>query len=191
MTPEQIEEIKSRKCGTCYSCCVNLGIDELKKYPAQNCKHLDGGIGPETRCSIYKDRPTACHTYRCAWLQGLGTPDMRPDKSGLLVTTYNPHFENSGTMSATICITNPKIGDPKDLQILNQEPLHQVLTSLLEIHCKDIRIVAYHTLDIIHILDGQIFRGVRQKNSKGKYEELVIATFNPPAGVYRIEERTT
>lgn len=59
-----------RQCGTCYACCVALGIAELRKHAGATCRHLDGR-DPERRCTIYERRPVACSGYRCAWLVGL------------------------------------------------------------------------------------------------------------------------
>lgn len=35
-------------------------------------------------CGIYDDRPPACRSYSCMWLDGHGAGDDRPDKSGML-----------------------------------------------------------------------------------------------------------
>ena len=44
------------------------------------CKYLVGG------CTIYKDRPSQCRNYECAWTQGLLPEWMRPDLVGALVS---------------------------------------------------------------------------------------------------------
>jgi len=185
MTPQDRKtEILSRKCGPCYACCTYLGISELKKFPGQHCKHLDGSLGAETRCSIYEDRPKACETYKCGWLQGLGNPQDRPNQSGLLVTPYHPNQPDSGTMSATIIITDKSkcgtINDPTT-------PLCRVLQDLIMIHCNDIRILSYDHDDLIHILNGNIYRGKRLKTPN--HEELKFMTFNPPIGKYHLQDK--
>ena len=48
-----------RPCGECAACCVWLGIESLKKWPGQTCKHLDGSI-LDKRCTVYDQRPACC-----------------------------------------------------------------------------------------------------------------------------------
>lgn len=79
----------SRECGSCYACCVHLGIKELKKYTGQTCKHLNGASGPTKRCSIYQTRPGVCSQFKCFWLIGWGPDYLRPSECGILISAYN------------------------------------------------------------------------------------------------------
>ncbi len=42
----------------------------------------------EKRCQIYDTRPSTCREFRCAWLGGFGPDASRPDRSGVIVTSY-------------------------------------------------------------------------------------------------------
>jgi Fe-S-cluster containining protein len=170
---------EARKCGPCYACCIYLGIAELKKWPAQTCKYLDGSLGAETRCSIYPKRPTACQTYACAWVKGLGSEDLRPDLSGLLITPYEPYFPDSGSMSITITIT-----DLKKCGTLEAGPLRQVLDIIISSSCQDIRIINFENTKTLHIYKGNIYQGRRSKSKD--YEELIFENFDPPIGRFAI-----
>ncbi|MCU8055421.1 YkgJ family cysteine cluster protein [Shewanella sp. SM34] len=82
--------VEGRACGECSACCVHLKIEEdsLKKSADVPCPHLQSGGG----CGIYKDRPSVCRTWYCAWrvLGQLGD-EWRPDRSGIIL-----RFDESG-----------------------------------------------------------------------------------------------
>lgn len=74
------------ECGECRQCCITGEVEDGPFYkPAHSpCKHLC-----KTGCGIYVDRPSACKSYRCLWLQSQGgnrpmSPDMRPDRLGVI-----------------------------------------------------------------------------------------------------------
>jgi len=86
-----------RECGECVVCCVYPRIEdpELKKAPMKHCPNLalpysevtdvvyyTGGNGSKN-CRIYETKPQSC-AYLCAWRQGHGDEDDRPDKSLML-----------------------------------------------------------------------------------------------------------
>lgn len=59
------------------------------KKAGEVCHHLcSAGYG----CRIYADRPLLCSNYRCAWLQGRGAEEDRPDLSGVLVESRDTQF---------------------------------------------------------------------------------------------------
>lgn len=68
-----------RECGECKACCVVFDIDELGKRAGVKCEHLCSN-----GCSRYETRPVTCRAYRCAWLDGYGDDEMRPDRSGIV-----------------------------------------------------------------------------------------------------------
>ncbi|HCB3267213.1 MULTISPECIES: YkgJ family cysteine cluster protein [Citrobacter] len=75
--------IKNRKCGSCSVCCTSLRIEQptLKKLADVPCQHLK----PQGGCSIYDERPSVCRTWYCGWrILDIG-PEMRPDRSGVLI----------------------------------------------------------------------------------------------------------
>lgn len=175
--PQETQETLTRSCGTCYSCCVHLGISQLKKYPGQSCKNLNGNLGPETRCSIYPNRPKACSRYSCAWLEGLGSEVHRPDKSGILITPYP--LKEKDTFSVTIMITNHSLaGDWRDENSL----LRQIIHDLLNLLCKQIRIISYSTKQVILFKDSKIYLGKLLPTKE--YEELIFSIQNLPIGTY-------
>jgi len=42
-------------------------------------------IAGGTSCLIYENRPSCCSAYRCAWINGEGDEEDRPDKCGVVV----------------------------------------------------------------------------------------------------------
>ena len=85
-----------RKCGDCIVCCVYLRINdpELNKPGMSHCPHV-WAAEPEVPgkrvcyngegCKIYDKRPVVCAGYTCAWLQGHGEEEDRPDRCGVLM----------------------------------------------------------------------------------------------------------
>lgn len=74
---------RTRSCGPCSVCCTRLGVGELDKRVDLDCWHIGLGGG----CSVYDRRPTSCRLYTCMWLRGDLPQDLRPDRSGILVST--------------------------------------------------------------------------------------------------------
>jgi hypothetical protein len=72
-----------RECGGCTQCCKVIAVPELSKPQGQWCSHCLIGKG----CAIYPLRPQGCIDFRCLWLQGYGTDDMRPDKSKVVMAS--------------------------------------------------------------------------------------------------------
>jgi hypothetical protein len=172
-----------RTCGTCFACCVALGITELKKWPSQTCRHLTPGDSPELdhRCSIYQDRPAACQIYRCGWLQGLGEEDGRPDQSGQLVSTYLR--EDEVGIAATIMVTDPQRAGSA---LEEGSRLHGMISHLLELGITELRI----TQDgrALYFRDGTIKKGRILHPGKGKYEGMLLEVEDEPLGHYELRE---
>lgn len=75
-----------RECGSCTACCTWL-IGNAYGWEfggGKSCRFLC-----ETGCSVHKARPKVCENYFCAWAQELIDEDLRPDKSGILVSVEN------------------------------------------------------------------------------------------------------
>ena len=68
---------EENKCGGCSLCCKVTAIPELEKPLNKWCEHCAIGNG----CTIYETRPVSCQQFRCLWLSGALSPEMRPDKS--------------------------------------------------------------------------------------------------------------
>lgn len=59
-------------------CCKLITIKVLNKPAGEwcpNCAPRNGG------CQIHGEHPETCKQFQCHWLKGLGSADMRPDKS--------------------------------------------------------------------------------------------------------------
>ncbi len=80
--PDPLALVEDRSCGSCTACCTHLAIDstELQKAQHEECAHL-----VDKRCDVYATRPGLCRTFRCAWLEGVGNAEARPDRSGALL----------------------------------------------------------------------------------------------------------
>jgi len=79
----------ARVCGGCTACCKVREIyddpvlETFLKPPGVWCKHCDKGRG----CRLWSkpERPNACQTFDCAWLDGNFDQEDRPDKAKLVV----------------------------------------------------------------------------------------------------------
>jgi hypothetical protein len=71
---------EKRTCGECTLCCKTHGIWELKKVSGCWCMYCSVGKG----CMIYGRHPPSCRDFACAWLKGVGLPEYRPDKTGVV-----------------------------------------------------------------------------------------------------------
>ena len=87
-----------RSCGSCVACCVYLKINtpEFTKRGLTHCQHLalTEPVQPDTmqlsshdcgNCRLGTKKPTVCKEYQCAWLQGYGADEDRPDRSLMLI----------------------------------------------------------------------------------------------------------
>lgn len=65
-------------------CCVVAAVPDLDKPAFTPCPLLR--TSPDGCCSVAAEpgRPDICAAYRCAWLDGLGTDDDRPDSIGAM-----------------------------------------------------------------------------------------------------------
>jgi hypothetical protein len=79
----------NNKCGDCKKCCVTLFLrtQQFTKPSHTACQHHSTLTG----CTIYKDRPLQCSTFKCHWLKSQGTRDampesLRPDRCGVILT---------------------------------------------------------------------------------------------------------
>lgn len=72
----------ARTCGTCTLCCKLPRVAELNKPAGVWCVSCHEGQG----CTIYDSRPQVCRFYMCGWLGGVGSDEMRPDKSGVILS---------------------------------------------------------------------------------------------------------
>ncbi len=171
-----------RSCGSCYTCCVWLGIEELKKHTGQSCRYLTGISGPTSRCGIYPTRPKACATYKCAWLEGLGPDSARPDRSGLLLTPYPTTNDTSPSapFSVTIIITDPSL-----CGTLTSGYLGQFLDTLLRFGCNEIRVTNHHDKSVIYFKNGEVRRG---KLLRGQTFEQFVCQLDegPPLARYKV-----
>lgn len=55
-------------CDGCAACCHLVPVDEINKPGCQWCKFVER-MATGRRCGIYQERPDACRTFECIWLQ--------------------------------------------------------------------------------------------------------------------------
>lgn len=173
----------NRACGTCYACCVWLGIEELKKYTGEKCKHLRSGAYPTKRCSIYHHRPTACQTYKCAWRAGWGPDHMQPNKSGILITIYDAREERSGfkadAMPAKYAAATVNVFDTEKAG----PHIEEVLGNLLTLPSMDeVRLIFIKEKRGILFRDGKAYH-CRLLPPEG-FESLTFEALDEPMGTY-------
>lgn len=73
-----------KSCGECSLCCKLLGIQALDKPPGSWCPHFKRHAG----CGIYHDRPAACASFECLWLDSANLDDRwRPDRAHFVMFT--------------------------------------------------------------------------------------------------------
>jgi hypothetical protein len=75
--------IEGRSCGECTECCTHLTIPdppEIAHERGTPCARLGPG-----GCTAYDERPRVCRVFECAWLEGAGNDDARPDRSGVII----------------------------------------------------------------------------------------------------------
>lgn len=82
-----------RGCDGCTLCCFTHGITIdgflTFKKAFQWCKECTEGQG----CAVYVNgRPSVCEGFLCAWLEGLGSEEDRPDKTGVVPEWRNTRF---------------------------------------------------------------------------------------------------
>lgn len=182
-------ESADRSCGTCYACCVYLGVEALNKYSGEKCKHLSK-TRQDRRCTIYSRRPESCSRFKCMWLQGMLPPAYRPDRCGVLTCMYAREetmsiddITNTSQISVTLTITDhKKAGDFFD----GTGPLYDIVETLLTGGVNDVRIVNHATKRVIHLRDGTIRHG--DLLPPDGPESLVFKTHDPPIGRYEVRD---
>lgn len=165
---------EDRQCGSCYACCVHLGIEELHKYSGQTCRHLYGGSDPAKRCSIYATRPSACAEYRCLWREGWGDDNFQPSLSGFLVTGY-PSERGEG-ISFTVLVFDKKLSEPHISDLISQ----LIMLPLVD----EVRLVFLQEKSAIMVRDGKLYP-CRLLPQDG-YENLSFEAYADPIGRYEI-----
>jgi Fe-S-cluster containining protein len=96
-------DLNTRDCGTCVACCVAPEIPGTGSAWKQPCPKLEGpevsasACAGEKNCTIYADRPNECVEYNCAWIEGYGLEEDRPDRCGVLI---DKRFDVQGAPTA-------------------------------------------------------------------------------------------
>lgn len=75
-----------RACGRCHECCIHTPVEAFNKRAGVPCLHLNV-LQECGSCGIYAERPSACATYRCSWLDGNLDEELKPDACGILLET--------------------------------------------------------------------------------------------------------
>ena len=76
---------KKRVCGECTLCCFVFEVkteDGVLTKPQEWCKNCAVGSG----CKVFKTTiPAVCPQWDCAWLEGMGTDEERPDRTQVVM----------------------------------------------------------------------------------------------------------
>lgn len=167
--------LPQKSCGTCFACCVYIGVKELRKHAGRACTHLNGALS--NRCSIYEKKPQACSTYKCAHLQGFAVP--RPDQAGYIINIYID--------SVTVIVFDETLaGTPAD----PNSNLFCAIRELTYNNFNDIRIVYHFSRKMFHLIDGDIFAGLAHKQPKNDFEGLTFEIYEPKIATYKTIEET-
>ena len=86
--------LPSRSCGECKLCCTALSLHERgtradgTRYEFAKPMFAPCAHECAKGCAVYSkpEKPYACRTFRCAWLEGCGPEEARPDKIGAVVS---------------------------------------------------------------------------------------------------------
>jgi hypothetical protein len=167
--------VENRSCGSCYACCVWLGIEELQKWTGQKCQHLKGPASGNKRCKIYTHRPHACSGYRCMWLQGYGPDMLRPSRSGVLLTGYDSE-RKPGSVAITAIVFDIEKAKPI---------LDDLIKELISLPDVEVRLVNWKEKTGMLFFEGKIYdcRLLPPSN----FESLNFEAAEPPIGKYRVQ----
>lgn len=120
--------VEGRTCGECSACCVDLRIEEdtLKKLADEPCPHLQSSGG----CGIYKDRPSVCRTWYCAWrFMGQLGDEWRPDRSGIILRldesgglVFQPTRDASNVLTSELALSIIGSGVANDIPVFISVP---------------------------------------------------------------------
>src|ERR1700691_5757676 len=98
------------ECGTCKQCCITYPlIPDADYWPDGKPTHTPCKHVCENGCAIHdQPRPYVCTGFECLWLRFPKIGDqMRPDKSGLLMTYTTLRNASLGTLDAfSMCDDN-------------------------------------------------------------------------------------
>lgn len=169
--------VANSSCGTCYTCCVASGVQEIKKYPGQVCKYLDGR-DPEKRCSIHATKPVGCARFLCFYRQSDLPEEYRPDKSGVMVTFY----ENG----VTVIIT-----DAQKAGTLQRGKLADIMQLIFRqdtVQVNQVRVINPKNKHATVLMNGLIYRCKILPQKKLDYEGLQLVMEGPAMGKYEIRE---
>ena len=117
--------MNQRQCSDCTLCCKILGVADLKKPAREYCPHCEINHG----CKIYESRPKECVDFRCAWLLGSIPEELKPSKTGVMITSLAMDLRNQGYLEPTkdyVLVYPENIGDEK------KEPVKSFLNNLLK-----------------------------------------------------------
>lgn len=79
-----VAKSSGRTCGDCAACCKTHGVLEIAKPQGVWCTHCHG----HRSCAVYSTPtfPRECADFRCAWLDGAGDEEDRPDRLRVVET---------------------------------------------------------------------------------------------------------
>lgn len=198
-TYEAYQRGLNRSCGACDRCCIDTAVaapaephrnsPALHKPHNTKCKFLSKTRFDSRRCSIYNRRPTACVRYKCGWLQGMLADNMRPDRVGFMLSTYERRDRTSWTSWNDVSVTI-FLGDTRRCGDLTNGPLANAIQELTARGINDIRILNQNNYSVIHFIDGDIRSGTLLEVDDDNIEDLNFVTFKK-IGEYRVVQDPT
>lgn len=106
-----------RACGRCTECCNTHTVVEMQKAQFTWCSQCKISRG----CKIYTERPSACQAFTCAWLEGLGGAEHRPDKLGVVCSAWELLYNGRLLKGMTLTIRNPRQVHRARFEVLKRE----------------------------------------------------------------------
>jgi Fe-S-cluster containining protein len=169
-SPTWLALAQGRQCGSCYACCQWLGVEELRKHTGTSCHHLSGTDDGAKRCSIYAKRPSACAAYKCMWLEGYAPNELKPELSGILLTTYASDTNKMGAVTAMV------------FDHAKAEPYIDALIKEILGLGLELRLVNYKTKRVLFFTNGNIYDAKLLPTRS--YESLDFEANSKPIGHY-------
>lgn len=164
MTEPMPSNIAPRQCGDCGLCCRVLAVEALAKPAHVACDHYADGVG----CTIYDQRPAACRSFRCLWLdQPALAENWKPNRSHIVL-----HLAASdGQLIATVDPDHPEAWQqPERRQALRDwatRGLSEGFQVIVKIGPRMIAIMPDHDIDLGDFNEGERVRFSRVHTAAG------------------------
>ncbi len=114
-------------CGSCSLCCRLVEIAELQKPPDRWCDHASRPTPDSGGCQIYANRPEACRSFKCLWLNDENRrPELRPDRVHIVFAPGFVSFSDGRTEESISAHVDPGYPDA-----WKQQPIAPVIDKIV------------------------------------------------------------